>query len=188
MREVCPRSLLGVREENKAMKDSIKYLVIFSALILSASNATNDLAQSNPPYEITQSVIASGGGKSDSDQFSVTGTVGQSVAGTNSTGSPFAVSGGFWQFFIGPTAAMVSISGRVSTSNGQPISRVIVIIEGSHGGMRTAMTNTFGRFRIDDIAAGQTYIVSAAHRRYQFVPQAIMVTDSIGDLVIRPIE
>lgn len=168
MKYFCPKIIL-----------SVLTLLLFS---------TNTLAQSNPPYEITQSVIASGGGKSDSVQFSVTGTVGQTIAGTNSTASPFAISGGFWQFFIGPTAAMVSIGGRVTTSNGQPISRVFVIVEGSHGGMRTAVTNTFGNFRIDNIAAGQTYILSAMHRRHQFVPQAIMVNDSIADLVIRPIE
>ncbi len=144
--------------------------------------------QSGGPYEITQSVMASGGGKSDSSSYSITGTVGQAIAGTNSSAPPIAVRGGFWQFFLSPTAAMVSISGRVLTTAGQPITLVRVTVQGSDGSIRSAITNPFGNFRIDDIQAGQTYVLSASHRRYQFVPEAISVHDEIRDLVIRPIE
>lgn len=145
-------------------------------------------AQSNPPYDITQSVIASGGGKSDSAQYSITGTIGQTIAGTNSSAPPIAVRGGFWQFFLSPTAAMVSISGRVLTKTGEPIALVRVSLHGSDGGVRSAITNPFGNFRIDDIQAGQTYVLSATHRRHQFVAQAISVTDEITDLEITPLD
>ncbi len=46
-------------------------------------------------YEVTRSVIASGGGVSSGGGFSLQGTVGQPQSGT-STGGEFAMRGGFW--------------------------------------------------------------------------------------------
>ncbi|HLA95930.1 MAG TPA: carboxypeptidase-like regulatory domain-containing protein [Pyrinomonadaceae bacterium] len=144
-------------------------------------------AQSGGSYEITQSVIASGGGKSDGGTYSITGTVGQPVPGINSSNPPYSATGGFWQAFFAPTAAMVSISGRITTIGGQPISRVSVIVEGPGGLIMSAITNTFGNFHINNIQAGQTYIVSARHRRYEFAPQVISVNDEISGFVMQPL-
>jgi hypothetical protein len=60
-------------------------------------------AQTGGNYQITQSVIASGGGQnSTGGNFSLDGTIGQPIAGTVSTGSSFSVSGGFWQTVFNP--------------------------------------------------------------------------------------
>jgi hypothetical protein len=53
---------------------------------------------------LRQSVIAAGGGKSESGSFRVEGTIGQAVADT-STGGPYSVEGGFW-----PGAALCPIA------------------------------------------------------------------------------
>ena len=53
-------------------------------------------AQSGGIFEIKKSVISNGGGKSDGGGFSLTGTVGQAVAGTNSLGGTFSLLSGFW--------------------------------------------------------------------------------------------
>ena len=141
-------------------------------------------AQSGGTYEITQSVVANGGGTSGGGTYSITGTTAQSIAGTQSSSTTYGSRGGFWQFFLAPTAASVSVSGRVTDFSGRPIPGVTVAIEGAAGPLRSTRTNTFGNFIFDDIQAGRTYLVSAAHRRYSFVPTAIVVGDTVTDLEI----
>ncbi|MGH9949821.1 MAG: carboxypeptidase regulatory-like domain-containing protein, partial [Pyrinomonadaceae bacterium] len=158
------------------------------------------------PYRLTQSVFSNGGGNSGGGTYTVTGTTGQAIAGTNSTGegltpvirsteySPqaesalvntFAVSAGFWQPTFAPTAAMVSVSGRVRTSDGRGIRNVSMTVTNGIGTPRTALTSTFGYFRFDNIEAGQSYIVTVRSKRYQFSnpTQVISVSDEIADLV-----
>lgn len=155
-------------------------------LVVVLALSINVAAQSGGSYEITSSVIAGGGTTSGGDNFSLTGTVGQSVAGTNSSAVRFAVRGGFWQAFFAPTAAMASVSGRVETDAGDPIGRVrIELTDGQT--IRSAITSPFGYFRVDDIAAGQTYIITASHRLYMFAPIAITVQEDVADLTILPI-
>jgi hypothetical protein len=47
-------------------------------------------------FQITQSVIAGGGGRSTSGTYSLDGTIGQCLAGTESTGGRFSLLSGFW--------------------------------------------------------------------------------------------
>ena len=61
-----------------------------SLLILSV------FSQSGGNFEIKKSVIAGGGDKSTGGTFEMTGTIGQPVAGTNSTGGDFELRSGFW--------------------------------------------------------------------------------------------
>ena len=62
-------------------------------------------AQSGGQFAITQSVTAGGGVSSTACNFGITGTIAQTNAGDNSMGGLFAVKSGFWQSFLGPTAA-----------------------------------------------------------------------------------
>lgn len=78
--------------------------------------------------------------------------------------SPFAV-----VQFLAPTAAGVSISGRVVNSRGVGISGATVTLSvGSLAQPITARTNAFGFYRLDDVPAGNTYILSANAKRYAF--------------------
>jgi len=81
-----------------------------------------------------------------------------------------------------PTAANVSISGRVFDANGRYVSRATVSLMDSNGATRTARTNTFGFYSFDAIAAGASYVASVSAKGYQFAPQVISVSDSIADL------
>ena len=141
-------------------------------------------SQSGGPYAITQSVIANGGGSSDGGSYSITGTTAQNIAGVQSSNSSIEIRGGFWQFFLTPTAASVSVMGRVVDSAGRPISGVSVSIEGAVGIPRSTRTTTFGYFTFNDIEVGRTYLLSASHRRYSFVPTAIVLTDTVADIEI----
>lgn len=157
---------------------------IFVALAFCAFLLANIFAQSGGTYEITQSVVSNGGGTASGGTFGLTGTNDQALAGTNSTGGQFGASGGFWQPFFVPTAAMVSVSGQVLTAENMGISQVRVTLTNAAGAAKSVLTNPFGYFRFDGVEAGQTYIISVRSKRYQFSnpTQVIVVADEITDL------
>lgn len=161
------------------------YQNIFAALAFCVFLSATVLAQSGGTYEITQSVVANGGGQSDGGSYGLTGTSGQSLAGTNSTAGQFGVRGGFWQGSLTPTAALVAVSGRVLTAENGGIGKVRVTLTDQTGAIRQSMTNPFGYFRFDDVEVGQTYICSVRSKRFQFAneTQFVVVLDEITDLV-----
>jgi phage gp45-like len=68
---------------------------------------------------------------------------------------------------LAPTS--VSVSGSVTTSNGQPIRNAIVTISG--GGLPapiTTATGTFGTYIFSGLQPNQTYLVSVSAKRYRF--------------------
>lgn len=135
-------------------------------------------------YTLDQSAIASGGGQnSTGGGFTLDGTIGQPAAGTRSTNSPFAVAGGFWTAnALAPTAASVSVGGRVLTMDGSGLRNARVTLTGIDGSARMVLTGKFGGFRFADVQFGETYIVSVASRRYIFQPQVVFVSEDLDDL------
>ena len=85
---------------------------------------------------------------------------------------------------LAPTAASVTVSGKVVSSRGRAASRTIIRITDKQGNTRTATTNQFGYFRFDDIEVGETYVVSAFSKVASFTPQVITVNESITNLVL----
>lgn len=67
-----------------------------------------------------------------------------------------------------PSAAGVSVGGRVLTANGSGLRDVRVTLVASDTSTRSALTNAFGFYRFDDIQAGETYVISVQSKRYQF--------------------
>lgn len=78
-----------------------------------------------------------------------------------------------------PTAANVSVSGRVWTPNSRGLMNATVNLIDVNGHTRHARTNAFGYFQFDDVPAGQTYIVDVKSKSYSFAPQIVTV---MGDL------
>lgn len=80
-----------------------------------------------------------------------------------------------------PVAA-VSIGGRVLTANGQGIGNAQITIADSQSKARSIMTNPFGFYRFENVAAGQTYIVKASAKSYRFSQpaQIISATNDLG--------
>jgi Calx-beta domain-containing protein len=70
-------------------------LKFFSSLILSLLFAVTTFAQSSGNFQITNSIVAGGGGVSTNANTKVEGTVGQPFAGASSNGGTFTLSGGF---------------------------------------------------------------------------------------------
>lgn len=152
------------------------YRKIFAAFAFGVFLSAIVSAQAGGTFEITQSVISNGGGDSGGGNFGLTGTSGQSLAGTNSTGGGFGVRGGFWQGFFIPTAAMVAVSGRVTQTGDKGVFKARVTLTDITGTTRTAVTDLFGNFRFDDVEAGQTYIFSVSHKQFQFINNTQILT------------
>jgi hypothetical protein len=93
--------------------------------------------------------------------------------------SPFAIAEN-----LTPTASNVAVGGRVLTAEGYGISRARVSIVNSNGETRTALSNSFGYFRFDEIPVGETYVISVNSKRFQFAnqTQVVFVGDAVTDL------
>lgn len=133
-------------------------------------------------YTLEQSVIASGGGASANGTYKIEGTIGQPVAGTNSSNSPFTLRSGFFTpESFAPTAANVSISGRVLTKDGRGVRNVRLSLIEADGTIRTILSGTFGYYRFTDISVGQTVILNLSAKRFVF-NQPIQVLHLTEDL------
>ena len=98
------------------------------------------------------------------DQNSVGGVI-NVYSGTDSgNNTNFVFSGGC----LAPTAANVAVSGRVFSSEGKGVRGVRVVLTDAQGVSRVAVTNQFGNYRFDEIAAGQTIMVSVSSKKYVF--------------------
>lgn len=87
---------------------------------------------------------------------------------------------------VSPTAAGVAVSGIVRKQSGDPLRNARVVIADSNGNSRTAITNPFGQFRFEDIAAGQNYTISVRAKGYVFTPRLIAVSDEIAGIEFSP--
>jgi hypothetical protein len=85
---------------------------------------------------------------------------------------------------LGPTAATVSVSGRVVTAEGRGIRNARLTLTDAKGLTRTAQTVTFGYFRFDQIEAGQVYILEVASKRFVFANsrRVISVQEDVSEL------
>jgi hypothetical protein len=79
---------------------------------------------------------------------------------------------------------MVTVTGQVVDADGQAVRNVRVTLLGQGGVSRIGVSNNFGNFRIEDIPAGETYIIAASHRLLIFTPQAVMIIEDT-ELVLR---
>ena len=94
-----------------------------------------------------------------------------SVAGNNMMFSPLGmpVVSGDWGIGEQLDPGPVSISGRVTTSGGNPIRNATVILSG--GNLQApviAVTGSLGTYSFNGLQAGETYTVTASAKRYRF--------------------
>jgi hypothetical protein len=114
-------------------------------------------------------------------------TAAGSFAASNPAGATFnsaAVDNYGWELLVTPTAASVSVGGRVMTSDGTGISKTTVTITDSSGNTFTTLTSPFGYYRFDNIPVGDTYVINAARKGYQFAqPQQVVFVEGETDEV-----
>jgi hypothetical protein len=127
-------------------------------------------------FTLEKSVIAGGGAGSSNGAFSVTGTGGQSAAGAPAANASFSQTAGFWTpETFAPTAALVSLSGSVSTADGRGIKNVIVTLTDSRGASRSVTTGSFGHYRFTDVEVGEIYVLSVTAKKYVFAEPSRVV-------------
>lgn len=83
--------------------------------------------------------------------------------------------------FAVPTAAGVSIGGRVLNANGMGISKSMVTLTDMQGVSHTTLTNPFGYYNFDDVAAGSTVTISVSAKGRTFANPTVI--HSVGDAV-----
>jgi hypothetical protein len=81
-----------------------------------------------------------------------------------------------------PTAAGVSVSGRVTTPTGVGITNARVSITDSSNVTRTAITSVFGFYSFDNVTPGATYTISVLAKRYTFTPRMMQINGDLTDV------
>lgn len=148
------------------MKNRFFRAILSIAVFSSAAHA--QLAAGGA-FTLEQTVIATGGGNSAGGAFTVNGTGGQAIAGTRSVDATKGLHGGFWNAApLAPTAAGVSIGGRVLTESGQGIRSVSVTLTERDGTVHHATTAGFGYYNFTEIASGQVVTIAVSAKRYSF--------------------
>jgi hypothetical protein len=122
-------------------------------------------------------------------------TLGDFLSLNNSSAAPTASSTvettsiftkpGFGQSYrftpVAPTAAGVSISGRVLASGGGLVNATVSLTD-QMGGVQSSRTTTFGNYHFENVAAGQTVVITVVSKRFQFSPQVFNITDNLADV------
>lgn len=136
-------------------------------------------------FTLEKSVVATGGGASAGGGLFIAGTSGQTAAGTTSFAASMMHRSGFWvPDQLAPTAARVSIGGRVATAGGAGIRNVQVTLTDARGAIRTVYTGSFGLYRFAETEVGETYILTVRAKRHTFSqPERIVpVVDELTNL------
>lgn len=146
------------------------FLIAISMFSVSAQIAVGG------PFSMDKAVIANGGGSAGSGSFGVTGTTGQNAAGNTAQNPVFSQPAGFWvrDNFV-PTAAMVTVSGRVTTAGGNGIRNARVTLTDSVSGERVTTTASLGFFVFNEVEVGRAYVVTVDAKRYRFSTPSVLL-------------
>ncbi len=82
---------------------------------------------------------------------------------------------------LAPTAAGVSVGGRISAANGGGIPGAQISITNLNGETRAVVSNSFGYYRFENVRAGETYVLNVQSREHQFpdAPRLIFVNEDL---------
>ena len=158
---------LAALADNGGQTDTHALLVNSPAIDAGSGGCvTSTCASVNPPISLT------------TDQRGTYSCRFDNPSVTNTGGSDGTDIGAF-ELQVAPTAAAVSISSQVLTSEGRGLTNARVMLTDQNGMTRTAITSSFGYFRFADVSAGETVIVSVVSKRYWFAPQVVSVTEDL---------
>lgn len=90
--------------------------------------------------------------------------------------------------FNPPTAAGVSVSGRVFSGTGAAVTRAKVILTDSQGAIIQTNTNSFGYYTFENISAGQNVSIEIVAKGSSYPTQIVNLTDSVSNFDFYPIE
>jgi hypothetical protein len=158
----------------------MKAIVLITVLIAAVLTA----GQTGGALDLSLNNVT-GSASSSAAAITLDSSFGQGVAGHVSTNGGIIMRSGFWAFEpLAPTAANVSVGGRVMTATGQGLPGVVVRIGSPQGELGRTMTAAFGYYRFDNVLAGETYIVEVSSKWYTFAEPArvVSVVDEVSNL------
>lgn len=79
---------------------------------------------------------------------------------------------------LAPTAAAVSIGGRVVNAGGRGISKANIQMIDRSGNVRYAMTNSFGFYHFADVPVGETFVLTVSHKTERFANPTLILNIS----------
>lgn len=85
---------------------------------------------------------------------------------------------------LSPTAANVSVGGKVSSAFGEAIPNARMILTDTTGATISAVSNSFGNYRFDGVRVGETYTLTTTARGFTFAPQVVSATSDISEMNI----
>jgi hypothetical protein len=107
---------------------------------------------------------------------------------TSATGWVTRISSVTFPECLAPPATSVDVSGRITQSNGRPISNVRVVLTPTAGGStRITTTNPFGFYRFIGVTASTNYSVSPTSKRLAFTPRLIFPSANLTGVDFTPI-
>ncbi len=140
---------------------------------------THELFVGSPAVDAGLNTLANSAGLTTDQR----GTGFPRIRDGNGDGLAFVDIGAF-EKQLAPTAASVSVSGRVTSTKGGGINNVRVTMTNSNGETRTALSNPFGYYSFADVPAGETYIFSVSSKRYNFnqSTQVLTIVDELTEV------
>lgn len=106
---------------------------------------------------------------------------------TNNNNVDFALTPASPKNTLSPTAALATVSGRLSIY-GKAVSSAQIFMTNQYGETVTTRTNQFGSFSFKGVNAGETYILTVFSKYGSFYPLVVSVQADISDLNFQFIE
>jgi hypothetical protein len=75
----------------------------------------------------------------------------------------------------------------VTDVDGFAVRNAVVNLTGTNGQTRTLRTGTFGNFRFDEVTAGESYVLTAVSKYYEYEPMVVVAYDTLEDLELTPV-
>lgn len=146
------------------------------------------MPQAGGTFEIKKSVIAGGGQTSSGGTFALSGTVGQPLAGSVSSGGNFSIESGFWAEGNAAPVVEVNVSGRVTTPSGQGLRNAVVTLTNQSGVTRSVTTSSFGFYSFQGVPTGQTYTIRVLSKRFRFNAAQFQITGELTNVDFQGVE
>lgn len=81
---------------------------------------------------------------------------------------------------LAPSSSAASIAGRVLDREGRSVRGAIVTVVDANGSVFSAVSNSFGYYRIEELAAGQNYVVSARAKSMTFSARVVTTENDLN--------
>lgn len=78
-----------------------------------------------------------------------------------------------------PTAASVSVGGKIFSPQGTGVEKAVVTITAPNGETRSTLTNSFGYYRFTEVQVGGNYVISVRSKLYNFSSRVVTVNEAM---------